>query len=109
MWKYVLAWFPMVAIAIVNGVLRESWGGKHLRELAAHQASTLTAHILFGVYIWFILRIWRPASAAEAIRIGLFWLAMTITFEFLFGSPANPSRKGLAMFRMHVVKDLTEE
>jgi hypothetical protein len=85
MWKYVLAWFPMVAIAIANGVLRESSYGKRLSELAAHQVSTLTAVILFGVYVWSVVRIWRPASAAQAIAVGLLWLAMTIAFEFLFG------------------------
>jgi len=53
MWKYVLAWFPMVAIAIANGVLREAWYGKHLGELQAHQVSMLTAVVLFGVYTWF--------------------------------------------------------
>ena len=85
MWKYVLAWFPMVAIAIANGALRESWFGQSLSELAAHQLSTLTAVILFGVYIWFVVRFWPPTSAAQAVAVGLLWLVMTITFEFLFG------------------------
>ena len=85
MWKYVLAWFPMVAIAIANGALRESWYGQHLSELAAHQFSTLTAVILFGVYIWFVVRFWPPTSKARAIAVGLLWLVMTIAFEFLFG------------------------
>jgi hypothetical protein len=51
MWKYVLAWFPMVAIAIINGMLREAWYGKHLGELQAHQVSTFTAVVLFGHYV----------------------------------------------------------
>ncbi|MEA3278191.1 MAG: hypothetical protein U9Q81_23465 [Pseudomonadota bacterium] len=85
MWKYVLAWFPMVAIAIANGALRESWFGQSLSELAAHQLSTLTAVILFGVYIWFVVRFWPPTSAAQAVAIGLLWLVMTIAFELLFG------------------------
>jgi len=85
MWKYVLAWFPMVAIAIANGALRKSWFGQSLSELAAHQLSTLTAVILFGVYIWFVVRFWPPTSAAQAVAVGLLWLVMTITFEFLFG------------------------
>ena len=85
MGKYVLAWFPMVAIAIANGVLRQAWHGKHLRELQADQVSTLTAVILFGVYIGFVVHLWRPASATQAITIGLVWLAMTVAFEFLFG------------------------
>ena len=85
MWRYVLAWFPMVAIAIANGALRESWYGQHLSELTAHQISTLTAIVLFGVYIWFVVRFWPPTSKAQAIAIGLLWLVMTIAFEFLFG------------------------
>ena len=71
MWKYVLAWFPMVAIAIANGGLRQAWYGKHLGELQAHQISTFTGVVLFGVYIGFIVRVWRPESATQAIAVGL--------------------------------------
>jgi len=85
MWKYVLAWFPMVAIAIANGVVREAWYGNYLSELAAHQISTLIAVILFGFYIWFVVRFWRPTSKVQAIAVGLLWLAMTIAFELVFG------------------------
>ena len=85
MWRYVLAWFPMVAIAIANGALRESWYGQHLSELTAHQISTLTAVVLFGAYIWFVVQFWSPTSKAQAIAVGLLWLVMTIAFEFLFG------------------------
>ena len=85
MWKYVLAWIPMVFIAIINGAIREGWYGKHLSELQAHQVSTVTGVLLFGVYIWVLIRIWRPASAGQALTIGLVWLGMTVAFEFLFG------------------------
>ena len=69
MWKYVLAWIPMVFLAIANGALREGWYGKHLSELQAHQVSTATGVLLFGVYIWVLIRIWRPASAGQALII----------------------------------------
>ena len=85
MWRYVLAWFPMVAIAIANGALRESGYGQHLSELTAHQISTLTAVVLFGAYIWFVVQFWSPTSKAQAIAIGLLWFVMTVAFEFLFG------------------------
>jgi hypothetical protein len=85
MWEYVLAWLPMVFIAIGNGAIREGWYGKYLSELQAHQISTVTGVLLFGGYIWLLIRIWRPASAEQAIAIGLVWLGMTIAFEFLFG------------------------
>jgi hypothetical protein len=85
MWKYVLAWFPMVSIAIANGAISEGWYGKHVSELQAHQISTVTGVLLFGVYIWVLMRIWRPESSGQALIIGLVWLGMTVAFEFLFG------------------------
>jgi len=85
MLKYLLAWIPMVFIAIVNGVLREAWYGKQLGELRAHQLSTLIGALLFGVYIGAVMRYWKPASAEQALAIGLLWLGLTVAFEFLFG------------------------
>src|SRR5262245_24710251 len=85
MWTSVLAWIPMVVIAIVNGPIREGWYGKHLSELQAHQTSTVRVVVLFGVYIWVLIHIWRPESAGQAITIGLVWLGMTVAFEVLFG------------------------
>jgi hypothetical protein len=75
----------MVFIAIANGAPRESWYGKYLSELQAHQLSTVTGILLFGVYIWVLIRLWRPASTGQAMTIGLVWLGMTVAFEFLFG------------------------
>ena len=85
MWKYVLAWVPMVFIAMANGALREGWYGKHLSKLQAHQLSTAMGLLLFGVYIGALMRLWRPVSAGQALTIGLVWLGMTVAFEFLFG------------------------
>ena len=85
MWKYLLAWIPMVLIAIANAALREGWYKKHFGELQAHQVSTGSGVFLLGVYIWVLVRIWRPESAQQAVIIGVMWLVLTIAFEFLFG------------------------
>ena len=85
MLKYVLAWFPMVAIAIANGALRELWYGKFTTELRAHQISTLAGCTLFGMYIWGVMRFWKPTGAAQAIYTGIVWVVLTICFEFIFG------------------------
>jgi hypothetical protein len=83
--RYVLAWVPMVLIAIVNGAIRELGYGKHLGELRAHQVSTMTAVLLFGLYIWALTRLWRIESPGQALTIGFIWLGLTVAFEFLFG------------------------
>jgi hypothetical protein len=71
MWKYMLAWIPMVFIAVANGALREGWYGKYLSELQAHQVSTVTGVLLCGGYIWVLLRLWKPTSGRQALTIGL--------------------------------------
>jgi hypothetical protein len=75
----------MVCIAIANGVARQTWYGRHLSELRAHQLSSLSALVLLGLYMWFSLRVLPPASAAQARAIGVLWLALTVAFELLFG------------------------
>lgn len=85
MWKYVLAWVPLIIIAIGNGLFRENILAKRLKELHAHQASTATLVVLFGVYMWVIFRTWKPVSVQQSINIGLLWLGFTVAFEFLFG------------------------
>lgn len=83
--RFILAWIPMVLIAIANGMIREATYGKQLSDLRAHQFSTLTGVFLFGVYIWGLTHVLSITSTGQAVAIGLIWLAMTITFEFLFG------------------------
>lgn len=83
--RYILAWLPMVLIAIANGVLREGTYGKQVSELRAHQISTLTGILLFGVYIGILTQVWHLESAQQALIIGFIWLLMTVAFEFLFG------------------------
>lgn len=83
--KYFLAWIPGVAIAIANGALRQFVYQSFLNELQAHQLSTLSFIILFGIYVELILPWLRLSSPAEAIRVGLLWLLITIVFEFIFG------------------------
>jgi hypothetical protein len=83
--RYVVAWIPMVVIAIVNGVLRMATYGRRMTELGAHQLSTLIGAAVFSVYIWFVVRRWPPSSGGQALRLGALWVALTVGFECLFG------------------------
>lgn len=83
--KYFIAWFPMLLIAVINGSFRDLWYKKYLGELRAHQLSTLTLFIFFTVYIRFVIKKYPPASSAIAMALGLYWMLLTLAFEFGFG------------------------
>jgi hypothetical protein len=84
-WRYGLAWFPMVAIGILNGILRETTYGKSLGESRAHQVSTLTGILFLGTYIWFVTSFLGFETLTQAVLVGGLWFGLTIAFEFLFG------------------------
>jgi hypothetical protein len=85
LWRYLLAWFPMIVIAIANGALREAWLMQRLGEHAARQVSTLMLIALFAVYIGFVTRKWPIAGTIQAMAIGALWLVLTLAFEFALG------------------------
>jgi hypothetical protein len=92
---YTLAWFPLVIIAILNGILREKGYKRFMSELRAHQLSTLIGIVLVGVYVWIVELIWPIENSRQAILIGGIWLVLTILFEFGFGYfiMGNPWKK----------------
>jgi hypothetical protein len=42
-------------------------------------------YYVFGLYIDFVINRFPPASSRQAILIGLFWVVLTLIFEFGFG------------------------
>ena len=85
MGRYLLAWFPMVLIAVANGALREAWLVPRLGEPAARQGSTLLLIALLALYIGYVLQRWPIGSGARAIAVGALWLILTLAFEFALG------------------------
>lgn len=82
--RYLAAWFAMLAAAMVNGALRDLTYGRWLPALLANQLSCLSGILLLGVVIYLYGRRWPFASARQAWYAGLFWMALTVAFEFLF-------------------------
>jgi hypothetical protein len=85
LYRHLIAWIGLVPIGILNGVIRQTTYGGVLPELAAHQISTATGILLFGLCIWWLNRKWPLASTAQAWLVGGTWLMLTIAFEFVFG------------------------
>ena len=84
MLKYFLLWFPMLAIAVANGIGRE-WYKKFTTEITARQISTLTLIVFFGIYIYWVATRYPFESRAQALMTGVLWLLLTLSFEFGFG------------------------
>ncbi len=84
MLRPLLAWLVMLVVAILNGALRDFTYGKRLPELRANQLSCVSGIMLLGLVMFFYVRYWTPDSAGQALAIGLFWMALTVAFEFLF-------------------------
>ena len=85
MLRYVLAWIPMLVVAIANGALRQLTFAKVMSERHAHQLSTLFGSVCIGALIWFVVRVWPPSSGKQALLIGLVWVLLTVTFESIMG------------------------
>lgn len=85
MLTYLLLWFPMMLLAVANGAARDLLYKKYTGELTAHQLSTVSLLILLGVYIWWVMDHYPPASITQALLIGWLWTGLTLLFEFGLG------------------------
>ena len=99
---HLLWWFAFPFVAIFNATLRELIYKKPLGDLAAHQISTATGIVFFGIVFYFIFKRWRIESTKHAILVGLIWLGLTILFEFGFGHyiMGNPWQKLLQDYNL---------
>jgi hypothetical protein len=82
---HILWWFAFPFIAILNGILREETYKNLFGDLPAHQISTATGIILFGIIFYFIFKKWKIETKDHALILGFIWLVLTILFEFVFG------------------------
>jgi hypothetical protein len=80
-----LAWLGMMLLAIANGALRDILYKRRCGDLGAHQISTVALALLLVAYFRLLARFWPMTSCAQSWKIGLFWLLLTLAFEFGFG------------------------
>ena len=83
------AWLIILVLAVANGALREAvllpWLGKPYALLAS--GILLMLCILVVAHVFVTRR--KPASPRECMGVGLFWLLLTVAFEFGFGRLAQ--------------------
>lgn len=70
--KAIVLWFAILILAILNGTLRE-------KILIPHLGS-VPAFIAFAAAPWY-----GALTSRQWLLLGLFWLLLTVVFEFSFG------------------------
>ncbi len=79
-------WLGLAVLMIAQGWVRELFIAPALGGLRAHQLSSLTGALIIVVVSALTLG-WLGAVGrlGRQLQLGVFWLALTVLFEFVFG------------------------
>jgi len=83
--RSLLTWCLLLALAVVNGAIREAWIVPRAGTVAGHALSTSTLCAFILWLSWTTIGWLRPLSTHDAWTIGGMWVGLTVAFEFLAG------------------------
>jgi hypothetical protein len=85
-WRiWLLGWFGMLALALLNGTFRAVVTQPLLGETTARALATVILLAALAGYAWWLHRRRPIPTVRQAWAIGLAWVAMTLAFEFGWG------------------------
>ena len=79
-------WVIFAILAIINGIIRNQFYAPRVGEYPGHVISTIIAIciVVAGTYI-FLRFVKIDYSTVNLLLVGVFWLVLTVLFEFIFG------------------------
>ena len=83
--KALVLWIGILVLAILNGALREKALIPALGTFGALIASGIVLSVCIGLVAFFAAPWYSPLPSSQYWLIGLFWLILTLLFEFSFG------------------------
>lgn len=84
--RALVVWCALAVLMIAQGWARELFVAPALGQLRAHQLSSVTgALIIVGVATLTLGWLGAAGRSGRQLRLGGFWLALTVLFEFVFG------------------------
>lgn len=83
--KALVLWVGILVLAILNGWLREELLIAAMGTVAGQVASGVILCVCVFAVAWAAIPWFGPLSSSRYLYVGLFWLALTVAFEFLFG------------------------
>lgn len=78
-------WILMALTAILNGVLRETVLVSMLGTQTALPVSGMLLTVLVFLVTLILIPVIGRSDTKTYLRIGIYWLLLTLSFEFLFG------------------------
>jgi hypothetical protein len=83
--RAIAVWFGVLLLAVMNGAAREAWLIPRLGDQLGRALSTIILCGLVFLVTWLTIGWIRPASAGDALTVGILWAVLTLAFEFLAG------------------------
>ncbi|EPG76180.1 hypothetical protein LEP1GSC058_0615 [Leptospira fainei serovar Hurstbridge str. BUT 6] len=81
--RYILSWLLLLIFALLNATVRELTYKSVFGEFLSHQISVLTGILFLAIPIWFITKYLPFKDKSQAFKVGIVWIILTETFEFL--------------------------
>ena len=80
--RAIVVWFAVLALAVINGGVREAWLIPRLGPGLGRALSTVSLCGLVLLVTWLTIGWIRPATAGNTLGVGVLWLVLTLAFEF---------------------------
>jgi len=84
LWKAIIVWFGMLVLAMLNGIARDMLLAPAFGISVAQPVSGITLCILIFAVSYFSLTFIGATGVREYLGVGLFWVCLTLVFEYLF-------------------------
>ena len=83
--RAVLVWTALLVTASINGIAREAVLIPRVGDVAGRALSTLALCVFITILTWITIGWIAPRSAQQAWAVGVIWVGLTLSFEFLAG------------------------
>ena len=83
--KALAIWLILIAAEIVHGIARGIFLAPHVGQFRSNQLGVFTGSIIILVIAVVFVRWMGATRPTYLLMVGFLWLALTLTFEILFG------------------------
>jgi len=82
--KAIIVWLAMLVLAMLNGIVRDMLLAPVFGITIAQPASGIILSILIFAVSYYSLAFIGASRVREYLGVGLFWVCLTLVFEYLF-------------------------